>query len=131
MSVYPTYPHDRRALTYGQIRRRSTKDTLGIIKRYFDTHSRNDVDALLKTLAVEAVIEEERARHQGTVAIRQWWMAAKKATQYLADPVESKVDGDKGLVRASVSGQFPGSPVMLTHTFTIKDDKIVRLEIHS
>ena len=106
-------------------------DMPSIVNMYFDADSRNDADALLKTLAVEAVVEDENARHQGTVAIREWWLAAKKATQYRAEPVESTVDGDKALVRARVSGQFPGSPVMLIHAFTIKHDKIVRLEIRS
>ena len=106
-------------------------DMPSIVNMYFDADSRNDADALLKTLAVEAVVEDENARHQGIVAIREWWLAAKKATQYRVEPVESTVDGDKALVRARVSGQFPGSPVMLTHAFTIKGDRIVRLEIRS
>ncbi len=99
------------------------------VNMYFEADSRNDVDALLKTLATEAVVEDENARHQGTAAIREWWLAAKKATEYLAEPLESNIDGDTIRVRARVSGQFPGSPVMLTHTFTVKDDRIVRLEI--
>ncbi|MFT2215281.1 nuclear transport factor 2 family protein [Rhizobium giardinii] len=106
-------------------------DMPSIVNMYFDADSRNDADALLKTLAIEGVVEDENARHQGIVAIREWWLAAKKATQYRVEPVESTVDGDKALVRARVSGQFPGSPVMLTHAFTIKDDRIVRLEIRS
>jgi hypothetical protein len=106
-------------------------DMPSIVNMYFDADSRNDADALLKTLAVEAVVEDEDARHQGIAAIRDWWLAAKKATQYRAEPVESTVDGDKALVRARVSGQFPGSPVFLTHAFTINDDRIVRLEIRS
>ncbi|CDZ70746.1 Hypothetical protein NGAL_HAMBI2610_23490 [Neorhizobium galegae bv. orientalis] len=106
-------------------------DMPSIVNMYFDADSRNDADTLLKTLAVEAVVEDENTRHQGIVAVREWWLAAKKATQYRAEPVESTVDGDKALVWARVSGQFPGSPVMLTHAFTIKDDRIVRLEIRS
>lgn len=102
-----------------------------IVSMYFDADGRNDADALLQTLAVDAVVEDENARHQGTVAIRDWWLAAKKATQYLAEPLEYAVDGDTALVRARVSGKFPGSPVTLTHAFTIKDDRIVRLEIRS
>lgn len=102
-----------------------------IVKNYFGADSRNDVDAFLKTFDADAVVEDENARHQGAVAIRQWWLAAKKATQYLAEPLESKVEGDKALVRARVSGQFAGSPVMLTHVFTVRNDKIVRLEINS
>ncbi|MGO7591682.1 nuclear transport factor 2 family protein [Rhizobium leguminosarum] len=104
-------------------------DLPDIVNMYFDADSRNDADALVKTLAADAVVEDENARHQGVVAIREWWVAAKKAAQYVAEPVESSVEGDKALVRAKVSGQFPGSPVTLTHAFTIKGDKIVRLEI--
>lgn len=104
-------------------------DMPSIVNMYFDADSRNDADTLLKTLAVEAAVEDENARHQGIVAIREWWLAAKRATQYRAEPVESTVDGDKAIVRARVSGQFPGSPVTLAYTFTIRDDKIVRLEI--
>ncbi|NZD49439.1 nuclear transport factor 2 family protein [Rhizobium leguminosarum] len=104
-------------------------DMPGIIDTYFEADRRNDADALLDAFAVEAVVEDEGSRHQGVAAIRVWWVAANKAAQYVAEPLECTVDGDKALLRAKVSGQFPGSPVMLTHAFTIKDDRIVRLEI--
>jgi hypothetical protein len=104
-------------------------DMPSIVNMYFDADSRNDADALLKTFGVEAVVEDENARHHGIAAIREWWLAAKMATQYCVEPLETAVDSDKALVWARVSGQFPGSPVMLTHAFTIKDDRIVRLEI--
>ncbi|TRA84994.1 nuclear transport factor 2 family protein [Rhizobium rhizogenes] len=102
-----------------------------IVNMYFDADTRNDADGLLQTLDVDAVVEDENARYQGSAAIRQWWVAAKSSAQYVAEPVETTVDGDKVLVRARVSGKFPGSPVMLIHAFTIKDDRIVRLEIRS
>lgn len=104
-------------------------DMPSIVNEYFEADSRHDADALLAVFAVDAVVEDEHARHCGTDAIREWWSAAKKATQYRAAPVESTSDGDRALIRASVSGRFAGSPVMLTHAFTIKDDRIVRLEI--
>jgi hypothetical protein len=100
-----------------------------IVNKYFEADSRNDADALSATFAVEGVVKDEGARHQGAVAIREWWVAAKKAAQYVAKPVESTVEGDKALVRTKVSGQFPGSPVTLTLAFTIRDGKIVSLEI--
>lgn len=102
-----------------------------IITMYFDADRRNDVDALLKTFAVDAVVQDENARHQGAAAIREWWLAVKKATEYVAEPLESNVNGNTICVRARVSGQFPGSPVMLTHVFTIQNDAIVMLEIQS
>lgn len=104
-------------------------DMPGIVNMYFDADSRNDADALSETFAPEAVVEDEGARHQGVVAILRWWVAAKKAASYVAEPLESTVDGDKALVRAKVSGRFPGSPVTLTYSFTIKDGRIARLEI--
>ena len=45
------------------------------------------------------------------------------------EPLDATVDGNKSFVRAKVSGQFPGSPVTLSYAFTIKNDKIARLEI--
>ncbi|MEF3124946.1 nuclear transport factor 2 family protein [Rhizobium leguminosarum] len=104
-------------------------DMPGIINTYFEADRRNDANALLDTFAVEAFVEDERARHQGVAAIREWWVAAKKAAQYVAEPLECTVDCDKALIRAKVSGQFPGSPVTLTYDFAIKDGKIVSLEI--
>jgi ketosteroid isomerase-like protein len=104
-------------------------DMPDIVNMYFDADNRNDTDALSEAFAAEAVVEDEGARHQGVVAILKWWVAAKQAAQYVAEPLECTVDGDKALVRAKVSGQFPGSPVTLTYSFTIKDGKVVRLEI--
>ncbi|MFB2553496.1 nuclear transport factor 2 family protein [Ensifer soli] len=101
------------------------------VNRYFHADRDNDVDALLETFAAEAVVEDENASHRGTTAIREWWLAAKTATRYVAKPLESAMDEDTVRVRAQVSGQFPGSPVMLTHAFAIKDNKIVRLEIRT
>lgn len=100
-----------------------------IIVRYFEADGRNDADAVLRTFADDAVVADENARHQGKDAIRRWWMAAKQASQYVAEPLDAKGNDDTVDVRAKVSGTFPGSPITLTHNFTLEDGKIVRLEI--
>lgn len=99
------------------------------IGAYFDADSRDDVDRLLATLAPEAVIEDERRRHVGTDAIREWWIKAKQTTPHVNQPIEATTAGDVTRVRARVSGDFPGSPVTLQFTFTVSNDQIVRLEI--
>lgn len=104
-------------------------DMPDIVKTYFDADHRNDADAFSKAFSLDAVVEDEGTCHRGGVAIREWWVAAKKAAQYIAEPLESAVDGDKAYVRARVSGQFPGSPVTLAYAFTIRDGRIVKLEI--
>lgn len=100
------------------------------MSKYFDADSRNDRNALSTTFAADAVVEDEEARHEGAAEIQGWWVAAKKAAQYVAEPSEAAINGDKTLVRAKVSGEFPGSPASLTYAFTTKDGKIETLEIH-
>lgn len=100
-----------------------------IVEAFFDADSRNDADSLSQTFSSDAVVEDEGARHQGKDAIRRWWVAAKEAAQYIADPIETTGVGDTVFVRAKISGQFPGSPVKLNYSFTIEDGEITRLEI--
>lgn len=104
-------------------------DMPGIVKAYYEAERRNDADSLSETFSSDAIVEDEGARHQGKDAIRQWWVAAKQASQFATDPIETKDDGDTVSVQAKVSGQFPESPLMLTYSFTINDGKIARLRI--
>jgi ketosteroid isomerase-like protein len=100
-----------------------------IVTHYFEADTRNDVDAVLQCFATDAVVEDERSSHQGLVAIRRWWIAAKQASQYIAEPIESVGDNATVDVRARISGAFAGSPIVLMHSFTVENGKIVRLEI--
>ncbi|MBA4204654.1 MAG: ketosteroid isomerase [Polymorphum sp.] len=100
-----------------------------IVKAFFDADSRNDADALSGAFAADAVVQDEGARHQGTAAIRSWWSAAKAASQFVAEPLEATSGDGKALVRARVSGQFPGSPLILSYAFTLRDGEIAALEI--
>lgn len=100
-----------------------------VINSYFDADTRQDAEAMMASFSDNPVVEDDAARHQGADAIRAWWMAAKRETQYLAEPLEGRVDGPSTTIRARVSGQFPGSPIILTYTFLVENDRIARLEI--
>jgi SnoaL-like domain len=113
----------------GQIMRSDKMDRPDIVNRYFEADSGSNADALSDTFALDAVVTDEGSRHQGVVAIRDWWVAAKKAAQYVAEPFQTIMDGHGVLVRAKVRGQFPGSPVTLSYAFTITNGKIAMLEI--
>jgi hypothetical protein len=43
--------------------------------------------------------------------------------------LDATVNGNRSFVRAKVSGRFPGSPVTLSYTFAITNDKIAKVEI--
>lgn len=99
------------------------------IKAYFDADRRNHSEALVATLATEAIVEDEHKRHVGIDAIRDWWQEAKQKTPHVNEPIAATTRGDITKVSTKVSGEFPGSPVTLQFAFTVRDDKIVRLEI--
>ena len=98
------------------------------IAGYF-AHQTTDSRALARCFTEDALVVDERKEHRGRAAIGAWnaSVTAKVAltTQVLA--VETAT-GDT-VVRANVSGTFPGSPVELRFRFTLKGDLIARLEI--
>ena len=87
------------------------------IQAYFDGDNRNDGDALIRTFAPDAVVKDEGRSHAGRQAIHAWWQNAKTKYQHAVEPLDVTGKGDLLRVRARVTGQFPGSPAMLTFAF--------------
>lgn len=104
-------------------------DLPNCIKAYFEADRRNDAEALMATLSPEAIVGDERQRHDGLDAIRAWWIEAKRKTPHVNVPIDATTIGDVTQVRTRVSGDFPGSPVTLLFTFTVSNGAITRLEI--
>ena len=50
---------------------------------------------------------------------------------YEVTPLDSSRVGSRTVVRASVRGDFPGSPITLQYAFTLDGEKIAHLEIGS
>lgn len=99
------------------------------IRTYFTAQAPQDGDALAAAFAPDAIVFDEGQTHRGPDQIRQWWLAAKGKYRHHADPVDAAEQGGKTVVRARVSGDFPGSPAMLTFTFGLSGDRITALEI--
>jgi ketosteroid isomerase-like protein len=99
------------------------------IQTYFDADRRSDGDALIHAFSPDAVVKDEGQSHAGRQAIDAWWRSGKTRYRHVIEPLEAAGQGDVRSVRARVTGQFPGSTVMLTFTFGLKGDRIARLEI--
>ena len=100
------------------------------IQTYFDADHVVDGSASpMAAFAADAVVKDEGKTYIGHSAIEAWWCAAKAQFQHSAAPKEFSQHGDRASVRAEVSGQFPGSPALLTFTFELKGDRIAALEI--
>lgn len=86
-------------------------------------------EALASAFASDAEVLDEGQTHRGRAAIQAWWQAAKAKYRHGAEPLDlSKTDG-KTVVRAKVTGDFPGSPVILRFTFGLQGSRIRDLRI--
>lgn len=85
--------------------------------------------ALASCFTAQAVMKDEGHTHTGIAAI-QAFMAAASA-KYGATSVPFALQAEDGLqvVRAKVTGNFPGSPIELSYRFRVERGLIASLEI--
>ncbi|PTX01093.1 nuclear transport factor 2 family protein [Pararhodobacter aggregans] len=99
------------------------------VSTYFTARAPEDGAAFAAAFAPEAIVHDEGQRHQGGPAIRDWWLAAKARYRHEAVPLEVSEQDGKTRVRARVTGDFPGSPAVLTFAFGLRDGRIADLAI--
>lgn len=99
------------------------------VQNYFAERNARNLAAAVSGFAQSAVVKDEGRDHAGPVAIRAW-MEDTVARYDDRTEIRSAASREGGVdVAAEVSGTFPGSPALLRFSFTMKDDRIVRLEI--
>ncbi|HTJ27918.1 MAG TPA: nuclear transport factor 2 family protein [Candidatus Limnocylindria bacterium] len=106
--------------------------TIGLpatISSYLDAKNARDVDAMLAPFDERAVVKDEGREYHGIAEIRAW---LENVTATYAATFEAKdgtnADG-RTIVSVLVSGNFPGSPLLLDFAFTLSGEGIARLEI--
>lgn len=99
------------------------------LQTYFDADTAGADAAPLGAFAPQAAVRDEGKTHTGHAAIAVWWRAAKAEYRHTAVPIEAVDDGGRTLVRARVTGDFPGSPADLTFAFKVENGLITALEI--
>lgn len=99
------------------------------VSAYLDGKNARDVDAMLAPFDDDATVTDEGHDHHGRDAIRAWLedVTARYAPTFT--PLEATNAGDRTSLSVRVSGDFPGSPVVLDFAFTLARGKIVRLVI--
>ena len=87
---------------------------------YFAAVNARDIECVVSGFAAEAVVRDEGEEHRGLDAIRDWMMAAIKKYDFAVEPTHfAEVDG-RSVVTGTVSGSFPGGPVSVKHSFTLR-----------
>lgn len=92
------------------------------------TYFRPD-DRTAEVFAEDAVVKDEGQVFQGREAIRAWRAETTAKYDYVAEPLAAREENGRLLVDSRVTGRFPGSPIVLTYAFVLKDDLIAGLEI--
>lgn len=100
----------------------------GPIGDYFAADA-SDGAAVAKCFTADAVVIDEKQTYTGRSAIADWKTEASAKYEYVADPIAIDDQGERVVVTAHLTGNFPGSPVDLRYAFTLSGDEIARLEI--
>ncbi|MET0498630.1 MAG: nuclear transport factor 2 family protein [Steroidobacteraceae bacterium] len=99
------------------------------VATYLEAETRNDSEALSTCFAADAVVRDEGRSIEGLDAIKAWKKASKAKYQYSVEPLSASQDAATVAMRARLAGKFPGSPIEVTYTFVLADDRIASLEI--
>ncbi|MDQ2588816.1 nuclear transport factor 2 family protein [Saccharothrix yanglingensis] len=95
-----------------------------IVRRYFEPAARPDPDGHSALFAPDAEVHDEGRVHRGPAAIRAW-RDEVPLVRYEVTGVERTAEGL--VVTATISGDFPGSPVAgLRFRFEDFDDGAIR-----
>jgi ketosteroid isomerase-like protein len=92
-------------------------------------HAQNNFDsqAYANCFSETAVVFDEGKTHKGKKEIQQWIKKANEAYQAVMKPISYSAAEE--VLKAEVSGNFPGSPIVLAYHLKLKDGLIQSLKI--
>src|SRR5258706_330797 len=105
-------------------------DTLSpTIAEYFRASDAREYGSLTALFRNDASVEDEGRTHTGIDAIRKWAENTQAEYSFVLEPLSSREEEGTTVVICRVSGDFPGSPIDLRFTFTLRGDRIASLTI--
>lgn len=100
-----------------------------VIDELVQAQNNFDSAAYANCFSETAVVFDEGKTHNGRKEIEQWIADANERYQAVMKPVSLKENEKESLLKAEVSGNFPGSPIIMTYHLQIADDLIQALKI--
>lgn len=99
------------------------------IELYFAAENAGNADGIAACFTGEGTVLDEGHTLTGHEVITAWSRAAKAKYSHIVEPLEVGEEAERVIVKGRVSGNFPGSPVVLSFSFQLTNDKISHLEI--
>jgi hypothetical protein len=75
------------------------------------------------------VVTDEGKTYHGKAEIQQWIAAANENFKTVMKPISFKVTETASVLKAEISGSFPGSPAILNYQILLENGLIQALEI--
>jgi ketosteroid isomerase-like protein len=99
------------------------------IEAYFAAANTDDSDRVAACFTDEAVVHDEGHDIVGREEIRTWAVESRRKYRFHAQPLTVDAAGDRTVVSAHLTGDFPGNPVDLSYRFKLAHGKIAAVEI--
>ncbi len=99
------------------------------IMTFFSVGNGSTTEAPSTYFADDAKVYDEEHHYQGHAAIQEWRAEARRKYTYRAEPSAVTEEADGIHVRATVTGNFPGSPAQIEYRFQLAGEKIKTVEI--
>jgi SnoaL-like domain len=99
------------------------------VAAYLAAEEAKDAEKLALCFIDDGTVRDEGEDHHAREAIQQWKQKADAKYRYVLLPLHAHAQADEVIVRARLTGDFPGSTVELDHIFKLSGDKIASLEI--
>ena len=99
------------------------------VATYLAADKAKDTETLGDCFREDAVVRDEGREHRGVAAIKAWHREANAKYRYALEPLDASTSGPAVVVRARVTGDFPGSPIEPRFLFTVTGDRIASLEV--
>jgi len=101
------------------------------IERYIQIANSDTPEAAPECFATDATVYDEGQTYEGVAAIGNWMAATKKKYGHSVTPLDLAERGGQSVLKARLTGNFPGSPVTVNFTFALADGEVRSLEIRA
>lgn len=98
-----------------------------VVSDLVETQNSFDSVAYASCFSETAVVFDEGKTHNGRKEIEQWIEKANNDYQAVMKPLEYSENEE--ILKAEVSGNFPGSPIVLSYHLKLEDGLIQSLKI--
>jgi len=91
--------------------------------------AKGDATTLARCFTNDAVVKDEGHTHSGLPAIVKWRSDVSTQYTFTSEPLALEETDGVVVVTSRLTGNFPGSPVVLRYRFRLERGKIAALEI--